>query len=282
MAMEVHRLAAFTDDPDGGNPAGVVLVDDALPDDTMQRVAAEVGYSETAFLSDPDGERRRWTTRYFAPAAEVPFCGHATVAAGVLLGGVVGPGRFVLDTRPGEVVVDVGEQDGRVVASLTSVAPTTSPAPPALLEAVLATCGLGPAQLDPSHPPAVADAGARHLLLFLRAREVLRDLSYDFAALRELMLAAELTTVAVLWGAPDGSWDARNLFPVGGVVEDPATGAAAAALGGHLRRTELLRPPATFVIRQGVELGRPSLLTVTVPPGDGGIEVSGTAVRLDD
>jgi PhzF family phenazine biosynthesis protein len=279
--MHIQRLAAFTDDPAGGNPAGVVLVDEGLPPEAMQQLAADVGYSETAFLSEPSTDQRTWTTRYYSPAAEVPFCGHATVAAGVLLGRLVGAGRFVLRTRPGEVPVEVVEQGDRMVATLTSVPPTTAQVSAVLLDDVLAACGLTRPMLDARYPPALADAGARHLLVVLRRREDLRALTYDFDRLRGLMLGAELTTVAVLWAAPDGSWDARNLFPVGGVVEDPATGAAAAALGGHLRHTGLLSPPVTFVIRQGVELGRPSLLTVTVPRRDGGIEVSGTAVSLD-
>jgi PhzF family phenazine biosynthesis protein len=279
--MQVRRLAAFTDDPAGGNPAGVVLSDQRLPTATMQRIAADVGYSETAFLSEPDAEQRVWTARYHAPEAEVPFCGHATVAAGVVLGKLLGPGRFVLRALPGEVPVAVVADGERMVATLTSVPPVSAPVTEALLDDVLSACRLTRPMLDGRYPPALADAGARHVLVVLRRREDLSALTYDFDRLRDLMVGAELTTVAVLWVAPDGSWDARNLFPVGGVVEDPATGAAAAALGGHLRQAGMLEPPVTFVIRQGTELGRPSVLTVTVPPGDGGIEVSGAAVPLD-
>ena len=72
----------------------------------------------------------------------------------------------------------------------------------------------------------------------------------------------------------------RNPFPPGGVVEDPATGAAAAALGGYLRELGAVSVPATVTIDQGIELGRPSLLTVTIPAGDGGISVAGTAVPI--
>ena len=80
---EILRLAAFTDDPRGGNPAGVVI-GTHLPDAAeMQRIAAEVGYSETAFLAGDGGTR--WTVRYWSPAAEVPFCGHATIASAVAL-----------------------------------------------------------------------------------------------------------------------------------------------------------------------------------------------------
>src|SRR5690349_18254886 len=103
-APDVLRLAAFTDDPAGGNPAGVVLDAGALTDAEMQAIAAQVGYSETAFITSADDEAT--TIRYFSPLAEVPFCGHATIATGVALARRDGPGRITLDTRAGRVVVD--------------------------------------------------------------------------------------------------------------------------------------------------------------------------------
>src|SRR5690606_12669144 len=89
---ELHRLAAFTDDPRGGNPAGVWIGDALPPADRMQRIAAEVGYSETAFLAPASGDA--WEVRYFSPLAEVPFCGHATIASGVVLGRRYGSGNY--------------------------------------------------------------------------------------------------------------------------------------------------------------------------------------------
>ncbi|HET9902021.1 MAG TPA: PhzF family phenazine biosynthesis isomerase, partial [Actinomycetes bacterium] len=80
----VHRLAAFSADPAGGNPAGVVPDARGLSDRDMLQIAADVGYSETAFLVDAGNGR--YDVRYFSPLAEVPFCGHATIASGVLLG----------------------------------------------------------------------------------------------------------------------------------------------------------------------------------------------------
>jgi PhzF family phenazine biosynthesis protein len=276
----VHRLAAFTDDPAGGNPAGVVLTEEPLTAAEMQAIAAEVGYSETAFLTAPSADRREWQVRYFAPSVEVAFCGHATIASGVLLGGEVGQGRFELSTPVGPVPVTVREVDGRVVATLTSVPPSIAQPPPGLVDDVLAVCGYTDDDLDRRFTPMVAFAGARHLVLVLARREALAALAYDFERLRVLMSGAALTTVALLWLAPDGSWHARNPFPVGGVVEDPATGAAAAALGGYLRAVGVVTPPVTFRVVQGVDLGRPSELEVHVPVGSAGIEVSGTAVPI--
>jgi PhzF family phenazine biosynthesis protein len=95
------------------------------------------------------------------------------------------------------------------------------------------------------------------------------------------MLAADLTTVQLVWREAVDRFRARDPFPVGNVVEDPATGAAAAALGAYLRWRGDLRPPARFTVSQGVEMGRPSTLEVEVPDAIGGIRVTGTAVSLD-
>src|SRR3712207_41782 len=96
-ATEILRRAAFTDDPSGGNPAAVVLDASTLTDDEMLRIAADVGYSETAFLTATDDEGT-YDVRYFSPLAEVPFCGHATVAAAV----AVGDGDLLFRTRSGD------------------------------------------------------------------------------------------------------------------------------------------------------------------------------------
>jgi len=131
----LHRLAAFTKSIGGGNPAGV-WVGEALPNaDTMQRIAAEVGFSETAFVTPCTGFDR--TVRYFSPEAEVSFCGHATIATGVVLGEAGGEGTYRLATAVGEVSVAVRFRDGYWEASLTSVEPTHALAPNILLDEAL-------------------------------------------------------------------------------------------------------------------------------------------------
>ncbi|MDI5986494.1 PhzF family phenazine biosynthesis isomerase [Halomonas sp. M4R5S39] len=277
MTATLYRLAAFTHDPRGGNPAGVWL-GDALPDAaTMQRIAAEVGYSETAFIAPLQGGRH--TVRYYSPQAEVSFCGHATVAAGVALGELSGAGTYELETAVGRVPVTVCQADGEWRASLVSVTPEQRAAPSALVEEVLALLDWQTAELDPDLPPARAYAGAWHLVLAVSSRGRLDRLDYDFERLRALMLRENLTTLQLVWRESATRFHARDPFPVGGVVEDPATGAAAAALGGYLRDAGLLEAPARLTIRQGEAMGRPSLLEVDIP-ATGGIVVTGTAVAL--
>lgn len=273
----LYRYAAFADHASGGNPAGV-WIGDTLPDaTTMQRIAAEVGYSETAFLAPANGARR--TVRYYSPEAEVSFCGHATIASGVVLADAEGPGAYVLDTAVGEVPVDVVEGDGGWWASLTSVTPRHELAEAKLVRAVLDLLGWRRDELDPAIAPARAYGGAWHLILAAAEHRRLAALEYPFEALKSVMLAEDLTTVSLIWRESSTVIHARNPFPVGGVVEDPATGAAAAALGGYLRDSGVVQPPADVLIRQGEAMGRPSRLLVQIPTS-GGIVVRGSAVPI--
>ncbi len=248
MSGTLYRLAAFTEAPNGGNPAGVWL-GEALPEPAeMQRIAAEVGYSETAFIAG-EGERR--TVRYYSPEAEVSFCGHATVASGVLLGPLGGAGSYLLDTAVGEVLVTVNQVEGKWQASLVSVTPDFRPAEPELVQEVRELLGWQADELDLEIPPARAYAGAWHLVLACNEKTRLERLEYDFERLKALMLREGLTTLQLVWRESEAHFHARDPFPVGGVVEDPATGAAAAALGGYLRDAGLLQAPAQLRILQG-------------------------------
>lgn len=274
--MEILRYTAFSTDPDGGNPAGVALDATGATDAEMLAAAAEVGYSETAFLF-PDG-----TVRYFSPLAEVPFCGHATIATAVAHAERHGPGTLALRTRSGPVDVTTRlRADGRPVATLTSVPPRVAPLDPADLDALLAALSWRPADLAADLAPRVAFAGAWHPIIAAATRTRLADLAYDFDALAELMAGRDWTTVNLIYRESAQLIHARNPFPPGGVVEDPATGAAAAALGGYLRELGLVDVPATITIRQGEDMGRPGVLVVDIPAEPGsGIAVTGTAVQL--
>lgn len=272
---EVLRYAAFTDDPAGGNPAGVVLAAHGLTDAEQLRIAVDVGFSETAFLVPrADGDL---DVRYFSPLAEVPFCGHATIAAAVAHAARHGAGRLRLHTRAGLVEVEV---DGGA-ATLMTVPTTVRPVDDADLDEALAALGWVRDDLDPDLPPRVAYAGARHLVLAVHDRAVLTALDYAFDRLGALMAARDWTTLQLLHRTGPLSFDARNPFPPGGVVEDPATGAAAAALGAWVRALGAVDPPVRLTVTQGVELGRPSTLLVDVPPGDGvPVRVTGRAVLM--
>lgn len=273
----LQKFTAFTSDPNGGNPAGVWIGDQLPNPATMQHIAAELGFSETAFVAPATGSDR--VVRYFSPEMEVPFCGHATIATGVALALAEGDGVFNLETLAGQIPVSVVERNGFLEASLTSVAPEYLPAPDGLISDAVSALGWSVEDLDLSIPPARAFAGAWHLVLATRSRDRLDALDYDFDQLKQIMERESLVTLQLVWRQDETVFHSRNPFPVGGVVEDPATGAAAAALGGYLREANLIEAPASISIRQGEAMGRPSLLNVEIPES-GGIVVSGTAVPI--
>lgn len=275
----VLRYAAFTRDGAGGNPAGVVLDASGLDDAARLAVAAEVGYSETAFLEPEGGGRYRM--RYFSPRAEVAFCGHATIASAVAVAERHGPGPLLFETLAGPVAVRTEAGPGGITATLTSVPTRTRPASEDELSAALVALRWNLGDLDDRYPPHVAFAGNDHLVLAVRDRATLAALDYDYPALDALMADRDWTTVQLVHEDAPGRYSARDPFPPGGVVEDPATGAAAAAFGGYLRSLGLVQPPARVTIIQGEDLGRPSELVVTIPPGDR-VEVTGTAGPIKD
>lgn len=274
---EVQRWAAFSDDPAGGNPAGVVLDADGLSPAEMQRIAADVGYAETAFVS---GTGRGRGIRYFSPVAEVPFCGHATVASAVAIAETLGDGLFVFASPVGPIEITTSSGEGARHAAFTSVDPWVRPLADDDLDAVLSLIGVSRDDLDPRHPPRLAFAGNPHPLVVLRDRAGFDAFRFDPRAARALMDASAWpATIIVLLDAGDGLWEARNIFPVGEITEDPATGAAAAATGAYLRATGAISVPGEIRIAQGRHVGRPGVLEVSVPES-GGITVSGAAARI--
>jgi PhzF family phenazine biosynthesis protein len=272
MPPTVLRYSAFTEDPSGGNPAGVVLDAGGMTAEEMQAVAAEVGYSESAFVAP--GERGgEYTLRYYSPLAEVAFCGHATIAAAVALGV---DGELVFNTREGQVAITAGGGQ----ATLTSVEPQIADLSDSDLTETLEALGWAESDLDPALPPRVAYAGVYHPVIAVRTRERLAALDYDFERLGRLMAARDWITLQLVHRESPDLFHARNPFPPGGKFEDPATGAAAAALGAYLRELRIVQPPATITVLQGEDLGRTGRMAVSIPPGRGGIDVTGAAVEI--
>lgn len=274
--MDVIRMAAFADGSGGGNPAGVVLCDALPSSDTMQEVAAAVGYSETAFAAPSEGA---WRVRYFAPAAEIPFCGHATIALGAALAAARGEGSFPLNLNSGRISVE-GRRDGGGFAAAFWSPPTRSePASKAIQAEALGLFAYTEEDLNPTLPIAFIEAGARHLLVALNARSTLASMAYDFNAGARFMRKRSLATISLVFAETATRFHARNAFAAGGVYEDPATGAAAAALAGYLRSLEWPHGGRAVMV-QGEDMGVPCRIIADIPDRLGsGIRISG-AVRM--
>lgn len=277
--MEVHKIAAFSHNNKGGNPAGVAICKKMPPDSEMLNVAKQIGYSETAFLQKV---RNSWRIRYFAPEIEVPFCGHATIASGAVLGERFGVGEYTLILNDNEIGVTVlKSEDGTFTITLQSPTTWSKPAAQEYVMRILSAFSLSTQDLDTNFPVHIAFAGAKHFILFLKDRQKLSEMSYHFDRLKKLMIEEDLTTINMLWKESNKLFHSRNPFPPGGVYEDPATGAAAAALAGYLRDQEWTEN--SFSVLQGEEMGYPSRIAVryTMQKGEG-VMVSGEARRIKE
>ena len=257
--MKVHRIAAFSHVNQGGNPAGVVICDEMPTEAGMLDTAKQVGYSETAFLKRKNAG---WRVRYFAPETEVPFCGHATIASGALLGERYGEGTYHLYLNEGDISVSVSKSEtGVYSAALQSPNTWSEKASQKYVEKIIDHFNFSYFDLNPDYPVRVAFAGAKHLIFVLGEHRKLKEMSYEFEPVKTLMNEGELITISLVWIESGKTIYARNPFPPGGVYEDPATGAAAAALAGYLRDINW-QGQRRFEILQGQDMGQPSRLVV--------------------
>lgn len=251
------RVQAFTRDGVGGNAAGVVL-DARLGAEAMQRIAHELGYSETAFVEPVDAETR---VRFFTPTAEVPLCGHATIASWHLLrerGHVAdGPHRMATAAGPQRIRIAAG------AVHMTQNAPTFGATLPA--EQVAPVLGLEPADLV--QPTQTASTGLWKIFAVVRDRATLARVRPDLEAIDALARSVGAIGIYVVTlDAPAGATlVARNFAPVVGIAEDAATGTSAAAVSCLLRaRSEV---GDTVVVHQGDAIGQPSTLLVDLHDG---------------
>ncbi len=273
--MSILKIAAFADGDTGGNPAGVKIMN-AFPDDAqMQRIAAEVGFSETVFaVQKPDAS---WRVRYFSPESEVPFCGHATIALGAALAMEYGAGQFNLEINRGSISVQ-GQREGTGVAATLQSPPTHSEGLAAESVAeLLSLFSYSESDLDLRIPPARIHGGADHFILALKSREALARMQYDLNSGRQLMRQHGVATVMLVFAEDEQRFHSRNPFASGGVYEDPATGAATAAFAGYLRDLGWPHGGAIEIV-QGEDMGMRSRLHAQISPEQGAsIRVSGRA-----
>lgn len=278
--MDIQHIAAFSLDGRGGNPAGVVLLESSLPEGEMARIAAGVGYSETAFAVAAGDDGRSWRVRYFSPESEVPFCGHATIALGAALGARNGYGTYRLDLTTASITIEVAA--GQTGMAITLVSPPTRSraASRAEIAEALALFGLGEEDLDHRLPPARIHGGADHMMLALRDRARLAAMRYDLDTGREMMRRHGFVTIMLVHAEAAQEFAARNAFASGGVLEDPATGAAAAAFAGYLRDRGWPHG-GRITIRQGEDMGMPSLIEARLSDMAGSpVEVSGVTREI--
>lgn len=286
--MTIQHLAAFSHHGQGGNPAGVLISEKSPKNDEMLNIAKKLGYSETAFLqpeySESDNvnqQKNRWRIRYFSPELEVPFCGHATVASGAALAENFGVGDYQLISGVGDINIKVtANAQGNFVTRFCSTNTHSKPADTKLVQQVIELFNVELTDISPQFPIHLAYAGANHLILVLKEKQMLDNIDYQFEPLKSLLLAHDILTVNLLWQESSTMFHARNPFPVGGIYEDPATGAAAAAFAGYLRDIDKDQEK-NITILQGHHMKVSCYLHVEITEQQGaGILVSGESRKI--
>jgi trans-2,3-dihydro-3-hydroxyanthranilate isomerase len=273
-ALPFRLLDVFTDGPFTGNQLCVCPDAGALDPATMQALAAEIGFSETTFVTDvhPD----RYAVRIFTPDAELPFAGHPTLGTAFAL---VSEGRVarscVQHCAAGEIPVEVDLGAGRAVMRQL---PATFGPQVLDREAIASAVGLSPEDVDPHRLAMVVSTGLRHLLVPLSSASAVRGARRDPDRVRALAESVDAEGLYLFAGTPPETIAARFFDRGDGVGEDAATGSAAGPLGAYL--ASLSGPgPTSVLIRQGVEIGRPSLLEVESDAEGRSVVVSG-GIRL--
>jgi trans-2,3-dihydro-3-hydroxyanthranilate isomerase len=241
----------FTDRPLAGNQLGVFANASGLTDEQMQALAAELGFSETTFVTPAQngGDVRM---RIFTPTTELPFAGHPTLGTAFALAGPLQSSVMRLETAIGIVPVVLEREGAKVVfGSMQQPVPTAEPLGD-LAEKLLEALGVSGSEL----PIDVYDNGVKHAFVVLGSFAEVAAVKPDFAGIAACLGEGGVSVVAV----EDGRVKTRCFAPGVGVDEDPATGSAAGPLAVHLARYGRVPWGETIEISQGAEIGRPSTL----------------------
>ena len=277
--MKVERIAAFSYKNSGGNPAGVHFSDEMLSEKEMLQIAKEVNYSETAFLVKV-GESFR--IRYFSPETEIAFCGHATIASGSFIGEKFGLGTYELILNDGSIQIEVSQNEGENYTSISSLKTHSKDVDEEYINKIIDGFSFNKKDLNEKYPIRIAFSGNNHLIIFLKDKTKLQEMQYDFESIKVLMEQEKIVTINILWEENENLYHSRNAFAYGGVVEDPATGSAAIALGEYLRDTGF-KKSGKIEILQGFDMEQPSQLFVSFSEvSNSSINVSGSSRHIGE
>jgi trans-2,3-dihydro-3-hydroxyanthranilate isomerase len=281
MSRRYAVLDVFADRPFAGNPLAVVLDSEGLDEARMQAIAAELNLSETVFVLPATRPVHTASVRIFTPARELPFAGHPTVGAAVLLGierAAAGTGNdemvLVVEERVGPIRCGVSlrsDRAGHAVFDLPKLPVESNPT--LARDALAAALGLIPGEIGfENHQPSSFDAGLAFAFIPVRDLETIAKARVNHAVWAAAF--GELSAYLYCREASDAAhhFHARMFAPALGIAEDPATGSAVAALGGVIAKFD--QPPGgthRYVVEQGFEMGRPSLLELEIDMDDGAV-----------
>jgi len=274
--LTFHTCDVFTDRPFAGNPLAIVLGADGLTTGQMQTLAREFNLSETIFVQAPANPAHTARVRIFFPTAEIPFAGHPTIGCAIHLALAMGEGdfdrRLVLEEEAGLVPVRV-TRHGRdlwaeFVAPVLPHAVVDAPDPGHALDPQRLATALGLHADDigfASHRPGLWQGGPRFLYAPVASLDALARARPIQPVWSDVMQAAGVDSIYLYTSGDGCDYRARMFSPTAGIPEDPATGSASAILAAQLQASGALRDGETrLTLQQGVEMGRPSAIALTV------------------
>jgi trans-2,3-dihydro-3-hydroxyanthranilate isomerase len=300
LELKFHTLDVFTQERFGGNPLAVVHGADDLSTVAMQTIAAEFNLSETVFVMKPEQAAHSAKVRIFTPKLELLFAGHPTVGTAVLLAELrateTGGGRDALVMLEEQIgLVRAGVRIG-TEAGQPSFAEFDGPKVPAKIDTVPAiediaqAVGLIPGEIGfANHKPTMFDGGNSVLFVPVLSRAVLAKAAPNLAHWKGALKEASMLGTYLYCNQPEhlnAHFRARLFAPEHGVLEDPATGSAAAAFAGVVQHFDGLRDGMhKRHIEQGYEMGRPSQIELSLEVAGGkltGLRIGGYAVRVSE
>lgn len=277
--LDFHIYDVFTDTPFTGNPLAIVEGADDLTTAQMQTIARQFNLSETIFIQTPDNSAHTAKVRIFFPTAEIPFAGHPTIGCALHLA-KTHAGPITLEEVAGLVPVNIHDGMAEFTAPVLPVA-KTAPQDPTLLSAAIS---LTPQDLGP-HTPGHFAGGPAFLFAQLSSTQALSLAKIAEPAFSDLLQQTDGKGAIYIYATTPTGLQARMFAPHAGISEDPATGSATALLAGQLHANGSLPADGTtaITIAQGVEMGRPSSLRLTIDTAAyqiTAIRVAGRAVPI--
>lgn len=287
---QIYQVDSFARERFCGNPAGVVCNAQGLTEKQMRQIARELNNSETAFIFPPEDESHDVVVRFFTPTgAEVPICGHATIAAHYVRAktGEIRPGRTIQKTRAGILPVDILIQDGDYTVTMTQGKPeVNAPLEAGVVVRIAAALGIAVDDLRADCPVAVASTGHGKIMVGIRSNEQLHRLTPNMAGLSALSAEIGCSGYYVFTLNPQEQYlvHGRVFSPAIGIAEDPVTGNANGPLGAYMVHYNLCQKQTgafDFDIMQGEAIGRAGSMHVHIEKQDGipvSAQITGRAV----
>ena len=274
MKTTVYSVNAFTANGEGGNPAGVVLNADSLSDEQMHKIAVEMGFSETAFLSQ--SKSADYCVRFFTTTDEVALCGHATIASWSLLRelNTISDGAYTQETKSGLLSVEIAEN----VVYMQQAPPEFDEIVP--VSAIAPILGVKEDSFSEELKPQVVSTGLRDLIVIVNDEDILNSIKPDFDSMKDVSKKYDITGlhVAAILEDTASFVAARNFAPLVGIDEEAATGTSNGALLCYLKDKKALPWKQEYRIEQGKEMNCLSYIFGKFINGD--IWIGGTATVI--